>query len=131
MSAQWKILPGYIKVNTIVSATSKYLTPFWIIITLIMFRILPHVLLAIYVLYLKQYQETVRTTVVVLLRTGFVVDQIIHVYKRWKQVSQLLFLHKVIETSKTFYKNSRFQWIATKNFIFLIFSSFLVYKKYD
>ena len=56
----------------------KYLIPFWI--TFILSQILPDALLTINVLYQKQYDQKIRTTVVTLLRIGFVVDPIIYIF---------------------------------------------------
>ena len=58
----------------------KYLIPFWTIITFILSQILPDALLTINVLYQKQYDQKIRTTVVTLLRLGFVVDPIIYIF---------------------------------------------------
>ena len=57
----------------------KYLLPFWIIITFIMFQILPDVLVTINIL-LNGKANIVRIIVVVLLRIGFIIDRVIYIY---------------------------------------------------
>lgn len=57
----------------------KYLLPFWIIITFIMFQILPDVLVTINIL-LNGKANIVRIIVVVLLRIGCIVDRVIYIY---------------------------------------------------
>ena len=57
----------------------KYLLPFWIIITFIMFQILPDVLVTINIL-LNGKANIVRIIVVALLRIGFIVDRVIYIY---------------------------------------------------
>ena len=57
----------------------KYLLPFWIIIMFVMFQILPDVLVTINIL-LNGKANIVRIIVVVLLRIGFIVDRVIHIY---------------------------------------------------
>ena len=62
------------------SSYAKYLTPFWIIVTFIMFQILPDILLTIKLLYPLPYHEKFRTAIVVLIRIGFIADPIIYIY---------------------------------------------------
>ena len=60
-------------------SNTKYLLPFWIIITFIMFQILPDVLLTINILLDGRF-NIVRIIVVVLLRIGFIVDPVIYIF---------------------------------------------------
>lgn len=59
---------------------TKYLTPFWIIVTFNRFQIIPDILLTIKILYPVSYHEKFRTPIVVLIRIGFIADPIIYIY---------------------------------------------------
>ena len=58
----------------------KYLIPFWIIVTFILFQVLPDIMLTIYLLKLLPNRKTFTTIIIVLFRFGYLADPIIYIY---------------------------------------------------
>lgn len=62
------------------SPNSKYFIPFWIITTFILFRVVPDVILTLYLQHLVPSRQTFRTVIVSLFRIGYFIDPIICMY---------------------------------------------------
>lgn len=62
------------------SPNSKYFIPFWIIATFILFRVIPDIILTLYLLHLVPSRQTFRTVIVSLFRIGYFIDPIIYIY---------------------------------------------------
>ena len=62
------------------SPNSKYFIPFWIIATFILFRVIPDIIMTLYLLHLVPSRQTFRTVIVSLFRIGYFIDPIIYIY---------------------------------------------------
>lgn len=58
----------------------QYLIPLWIIITFILFQILPDTLFYFYITQKLPSRKAFRIIIVVLFRTGYITDPIIYIY---------------------------------------------------